>query len=85
VNYKHAALFSYMGKYGVQRRGVGGRPGGPCPGLVVVARPVLEQGKLRGRRRSGWLGRLQMGSRKPLTVIRTGHSGRRGGVPSPRV
>jgi hypothetical protein len=48
VNYKLAALFSYMGKYGVQRRGVGGRPGGPCPGLVVVARPILEQGQLRG-------------------------------------
>jgi hypothetical protein len=26
VNYRHAALFSYTGKYGVQRRGVGGRP-----------------------------------------------------------
>jgi hypothetical protein len=32
----------------MQRRGVGGRPGGPFPGLVVVARPVLEQGRLRG-------------------------------------
>jgi hypothetical protein len=60
----------------VQRRGVGGRPGGSCPGLVVVTRSVLEQGQLRGR--------LRTGSRKPLTVIRTGYSGRRGGVPSPR-
>jgi hypothetical protein len=48
VNYKDAALFSYMWRYGVQRRGVGGRPGGPCPSLVVVARPVLEQEQLRG-------------------------------------
>jgi hypothetical protein len=43
ANYSHAALFSYMGKYGVQRRGVGGRPDGPCYGLVVVACPVPEQ------------------------------------------
>jgi hypothetical protein len=48
VNDKHAALFSYMWKYGVPCRGVGGRPGDPCPGLVVVVRPVLEQGQLRG-------------------------------------
>jgi hypothetical protein len=48
VNYKHAALFSYMWRYGVQRRGIGGRPGGPCPGLVVVAHPVLEQGSFEG-------------------------------------
>jgi hypothetical protein len=34
VNYKHAALFSYMWRYGVQRRGVGGR-------LVVLA-PILS-------------------------------------------
>jgi hypothetical protein len=39
---------SYTGKYGVQRRGVGGRPGGPCHGLVVMACPVLEQWRLRG-------------------------------------
>jgi hypothetical protein len=54
VIYRHAALFSYMWRYGVQRRGVGGRPGGPCSGPVVVACPVLEQGRLRGCRRSGW-------------------------------
>jgi hypothetical protein len=48
VNYKHAALFSYTGKHGAQRRGVGGRPGDPRYGLVVVACPVLEQGRLRG-------------------------------------
>jgi hypothetical protein len=48
VNYKHAALFSNMCRYGVQRRGVGGRPGGPRSGLVIVARPVVEQGQLRG-------------------------------------
>jgi hypothetical protein len=48
ANYRHATLFSYRWGYGVQRRGVGGRPGGPSSGLVVVARPVLEQGRLRG-------------------------------------
>jgi hypothetical protein len=48
ANYRHAALFSYMWRYGVQRRGVGGRPGGPCYGLVVLACPVLEQWRLRG-------------------------------------
>jgi hypothetical protein len=84
VIYRHATLFSYVWRYGVQCRGVGGCPGGPCPGLGVVVCPVLEQGRLRGRRRSSWPGRLQAGSRKPLTVIRTVYSGRRGGVPSPR-
>jgi hypothetical protein len=48
VNYKHATLFSYIEKSGVQRRGVGGRPDGPCYGLVIAAYPVLEQGRLRG-------------------------------------
>jgi hypothetical protein len=84
VNYKHAALFSYVWRYGVQCRGVGGRPGGPCPGLGVVACPVLEQGRLRGCKHSGWSRRLQAGSRKSLTAVRTGYSGRHGGVPSPR-
>jgi hypothetical protein len=84
VNYRHAALFSYTGKYGVQRRGVGGRPGGPCHSLVVIVCPVPEQRWLRGLGRCGWSWRLQTGSRKPLTAIRTGYSGRRGGVPSPR-
>jgi hypothetical protein len=83
VIYRHAALFSYVWRHGVQCRGVGSRPGGPCTGLVVAACPVLEQGRLRGWRRSGWQGRLQVGSRKPLTAIRTGYSGRHGGVPSP--
>jgi hypothetical protein len=45
---RRGSLFSYMWRYGVQCRGVGGRPGGPCPGLVVAACPVLEQGRLRG-------------------------------------
>jgi hypothetical protein len=79
----HAALFSYVWRYGVQCRGVGGRPGEPCSGHGVVACPVLEQGRPRGWRRSGWPGRLHAGSGKPLTVIRTGYSGRRGGVPFP--
>jgi hypothetical protein len=39
---------SYTKKYGVQRRGVGGRPDGPCHGLVVMACPVPEQWRLRG-------------------------------------
>jgi hypothetical protein len=73
-----------MRGYGAQHRGVGDRPDGSCSGLVVVARSVLEQGRLRGVRRSGWSWRPQAGSRKPLTAIRTGYSGRRGGAPSPR-
>jgi hypothetical protein len=48
VIHRHAALFSYVWGYGVQCRGVGGGPGGPCPGLVLAACPVLEQGRLRG-------------------------------------
>jgi hypothetical protein len=36
VIYRHAVLFSYVWRHGVQCRGVGGRPGGPCPGLVLV-------------------------------------------------
>jgi hypothetical protein len=42
ANYKHAALFSYMGKYGVQRRRVGGRLDGPCRDLVIMAHLVPE-------------------------------------------
>jgi hypothetical protein len=41
--YRHAALFSYMGKYGLRRRGVGGRLDGPCHDLVIMACPVPEQ------------------------------------------
>jgi hypothetical protein len=48
VNYKHAALFGYMGKHGTQRHGVGSRPGDPRHGLVVAVCPVLEQRRLRG-------------------------------------
>jgi hypothetical protein len=43
ANYKHVALFSYMGKYGVQRRRVGGRLDGPCRDLVIMAYLVPEQ------------------------------------------
>jgi hypothetical protein len=53
VIYKHAALFHYVWWYGIQRRGVDARPGESCSGYGVVARPVLEQGRLRGWRRSG--------------------------------
>jgi hypothetical protein len=48
VHYRQAALFSYTGKYGVQRRGVGGRLDGPCRDLVIMACPVPEQWRLRG-------------------------------------
>jgi hypothetical protein len=41
VNYRHAALFSYTGKYGVQRRGVGGRPRS-CRHNVSCARTVAD-------------------------------------------
>jgi hypothetical protein len=44
ANYKHAALFSYMGKYGVQRCRVGDRLDGPCHDLVIMAYLVPEQG-----------------------------------------
>jgi hypothetical protein len=48
VIYRRAALFSYVWRYGVQCRGVGGRPGEPCSGLGVVTCPVLEQGGFEG-------------------------------------
>jgi hypothetical protein len=41
--YKHAALFGYMGKYGVQRRRVGGRLDGSCHDLAIMAYLVPEQ------------------------------------------
>jgi hypothetical protein len=84
VIYRHAALFCYVWEYGVQCRGVDTRPGESCSSHSVVACPVLEQGRLRGWRCGGWPGRLQAGSKEPLTVIRTGCSSRCGGVPSPR-
>jgi hypothetical protein len=43
VNYKHAALFGYMGRYGVPRRRVGGRLDGPCRDLAIMAYLVPEQ------------------------------------------
>jgi hypothetical protein len=39
----HTALFSYMEKYRVQRRRVGGRLYGPCRDLVIMAYLVPEQ------------------------------------------
>jgi hypothetical protein len=48
VSYRHAALFSYTGKYGVLRRGVGGHLDGPRHDLVIMACPVPEQWRLRG-------------------------------------
>jgi hypothetical protein len=38
----HAALFSYMGKYGTSRRRVGGRLDGPCRDLAIMAYLVPE-------------------------------------------
>jgi hypothetical protein len=48
ANYKHAALFSYMGKYGAPRRRVGDRLGGPWRDLAIMAYLVPEQWWLRG-------------------------------------
>jgi hypothetical protein len=43
ANYMHAALFSYMGKYGAPRRRVGGRLDGPCRDPAIMAYLVPEQ------------------------------------------
>jgi hypothetical protein len=50
----HAALFSYMGKYGALRRRVGGRLDSPCRDPAIMAYLVPEQWWLRGSGRSGW-------------------------------
>jgi hypothetical protein len=42
-----------MRKYGLCRRGVGGRLDGPCHDLVIMARLVPEQWQLRGLGCSG--------------------------------
>jgi hypothetical protein len=39
----HAVLFSYMGKYGAQRRRVGVRLDGPCRDVAIMAYLVPEQ------------------------------------------
>jgi hypothetical protein len=39
----HAALFSYMGKYGAPHCRVGGRLDGPCRDLAIMAYFVPEQ------------------------------------------
>jgi hypothetical protein len=44
----HAALFSYMGKYGAPRGRVGGRLDGPCRDLAIMTYLVPEQWWLRG-------------------------------------
>jgi hypothetical protein len=80
----HAALFLHVLRDGERRRRVDGRPGESCFGHSVATRPVPEQERLRGQRRSGLPERLRTGSRGPLTVARTRYSGRRDGVPSPR-
>jgi hypothetical protein len=54
VIYRRVALFIYVWRYGVQGRGVGGRPGEPCPGHGVMACLVLEQGAA-SRVKAQWL------------------------------
>jgi hypothetical protein len=44
----HAALFSYIEKYGAPRGRVGGRFDGPCRDLAIMAYLVPEQWWLRG-------------------------------------
>jgi hypothetical protein len=44
----HAALFSYMGKYGTPRGRVGDRLDGPCRDPAIMAYLVPEQWWLRG-------------------------------------
>jgi hypothetical protein len=44
----HAALLSYMGKYGAPRCRVGGRLDGPCRDLAIMAYLALELWQLRG-------------------------------------
>jgi hypothetical protein len=48
VNYKYAALFSYMVEHGVQCRRVGGRLDSPCHDLAIMAYLVPKQWWLRG-------------------------------------
>jgi hypothetical protein len=78
--------FIYVWRYGVQCRGVDGRPGESHLWQDVMACPVSVQEQLRGWRRRGFsLGRrLGAGSRVRLTRGRRAHSSRRGGVSSLR-
>jgi hypothetical protein len=46
--YKHATLFRYVMRYGVQFRGDDPRPGESCSGRGAVACPVLKQGSFEG-------------------------------------
>jgi hypothetical protein len=78
--------FIYVWRHGVQCRGVDGRPGESCFWRDVMACPVSVQERLRGWRCRGrsFGSRPHADSRVPLTGGRTGHSSRRGDVPSPR-
>jgi hypothetical protein len=67
--YRRAALLGYVRRYDIQSRGDDARPGESCSGRGAVACPVLKQGGFEG---------------EGLVVDRTGYSGRRGGIPSPR-
>jgi hypothetical protein len=85
--YMRATLFSCMWRRGEQCHGVDDRPGESCSSRGVVVHPVLVQERLRGWRCRGCpAGRCpRAGSRVPSTGVRTRHSGRHGGVPSPCV
>jgi hypothetical protein len=79
--------FIFVWRYGVQCRGVDGRPGESCFWRGVMACPVSIQERLRGSwcRGRPFGGRSRADSRVPLMGGRTGHSSRRGDVLSPRV
>jgi hypothetical protein len=78
--------FIYVWRYGVQHRGVDGRPGESRFWRDVMVYPVSVQERLRGWRRRGcpFGGRPRADSRVSLTGGRTRHSSGRGNVPSPR-
>jgi hypothetical protein len=75
-----AALFSYVRERGAPCRRVGGRPDDPGSDPIIIARLVPEQWRLRGYRGGGRPRCPQMGSRELLALVRTGYSGRQGGV-----
>jgi hypothetical protein len=78
--------FIYVWRHGIQYRGVDDCPGESCFWQGVMACPVSVQERLRGWRCRGrpFGGRPRTDLRVLLTGGRTRHSGRRGGVLSPR-
>jgi hypothetical protein len=79
--------FIYVWRYGVQCRGVDGRPGESRFWRDVMVCPVSVQERLRGWRCRGcpFGGRPRADLRVPLTRGRTGHSSGCGDVMSPHV